>query len=1000
MELIFLVVGAAALIILWQRLKSVEQQLDTLKYRLEERGTAAQTSTVAAPVEPQAEDIETTDGADTPVVARASGVTIVKRNTEPEETISAEPAEPALIEDALSEIPETEPAMATSAPVDQAPAKKANFFDRFSFDFEELVGRRLSIWAGGIALAISGIFLVIYSIEQGLLSPTVRVALSFLFGFALLAAAELAHRFEERLADPRVRQALAGAGLATLYAAFYLAGTTYGLIGAGVAFAGLAGVTAGAIALSYRYGLPCAILGLVGGFAAPALVSSAEPNIPLLTIYLGLVTAGLAYTCERQSRPWLGIASLAGGFLWGTVLLASGVEGNSAIASVGLLIVGLGALIPLLLSSLSNRPWQRLAAAAIASLQMAALVFDGGFAPLTWGLYLLLAAALAFLSWRNPAMREANGVVAAVGVSLLLLWPEPVAREFAMVATAIAVIALLVPLVLTLRKEERGFDLWQIAVGTPALAFAAWHQFAFAMEGNTKWLLASAVGILAAIPALAAWQIWRRDDHPINATVATLASTAAVAFGGAMIALAPQFYPFAAAPIAGVLIYLWTRKQEGPPRDLAWFGALIAAFSVFADETNVFDEIARGFGEDYHPLSIVGALRWIAAIAPAAAMAWLDESARRRAIGETAAALFAYLALAQVLPENTLAWSAALLAIAAAWQLSERRALSNTFAVIAGLWALIPSLDWLEDGVDAMVGEPMLAVDLPYASDVVIQLAPFAVAALWIAMMRGDHHAWNRRIFMGLGGLASVVGLHALYKQIFALETITQFVDLGLLERTIWQAGLLAAGSALAHFVKRDDARLIGTALVGLSLAHFTIFTFILHNPLWAEQAVGQVPIANLALAAYAVALVGLYQLSRIGGEWLGRGRIAVEPIAMTLIFMLALTLLRQIFAGSIMPPVPMSGTEDLLRSLLGIVVAIGFLAWGAKTGKRSWRIGSMVLMVLAVAKVFLIDAAGLEGLLRIASFMALGFSLIGIGWVYSRLLGSGKKPKAEQAVS
>ena len=43
--------------------------------------------------------------------------------------------------------------------------------------------------------------------------------------------------------------------------------------------------------------------------------------------------------------------------------------------------------------------------------------------------------------------------------------------------------------------------------------------------------------------------------------------------------------------------------------------------------------------------------------------------------------------------------------------------------------------------------------------------------------------------------------------------------------------------------------------------------------------------------------------------------------------------------------------------------------------------------------KVFLIDAAGLEGLLRIASFMALGFSLIGIGWVYTRQLGRTPSP-------
>src|SRR3546814_12952558 len=45
--------------------------------------------------------------------------------------------------------------------------------------------------------------------------------------------------------------------------------------------------------------------------------------------------------------------------------------------------------------------------------------------------------------------------------------------------------------------------------------------------------------------------------------------------------------------------------------------------------------------------------------------------------------------------------------------------------------------------------------------------------------------------------------------------------------------------------------------------------------------------------------------------------------------------------------------------------------------------------MLAAVGKVFLFDASGLEGLLRIGSFVALGFSLIGIGWLYSRQLAS-----------
>jgi uncharacterized membrane protein len=74
-------------------------------------------------------------------------------------------------------------------------------------------------------------------------------------------------------------------------------------------------------------------------------------------------------------------------------------------------------------------------------------------------------------------------------------------------------------------------------------------------------------------------------------------------------------------------------------------------------------------------------------------------------------------------------------------------------------------------------------------------------------------------------------------------------------------------------------------------------------------------------------------------------------------------------------------------RYASAIAIALGFLGWGAWAKQRSWRIGSLVLMLGAVSKVFFLDAAGLEGLARIASFFALGICLIGIGWFYTRQL-------------
>ncbi len=50
---------------------------------------------------------------------------------------------------------------------------------------EERLGTRWAVWVGGLALALGGVLLVRYSIEQGVFGPGVRVALGALFCAAL-----------------------------------------------------------------------------------------------------------------------------------------------------------------------------------------------------------------------------------------------------------------------------------------------------------------------------------------------------------------------------------------------------------------------------------------------------------------------------------------------------------------------------------------------------------------------------------------------------------------------------------------------------------------------------------------------------------------------------------------------------------------------------------------------------------------------------------------------
>jgi uncharacterized membrane protein len=53
-------------------------------------------------------------------------------------------------------------------------------------------------------------------------------------------------------------------------------------------------------------------------------------------------------------------------------------------------------------------------------------------------------------------------------------------------------------------------------------------------------------------------------------------------------------------------------------------------------------------------------------------------------------------------------------------------------------------------------------------------------------------------------------------------------------------------------------------------------------------------------------------------------------------------------------------------------------------------------VLALVVLKVFIGDMSNLEGLLRIASFVGLGFCLVGIGWLYQRFV-RGAEPARTQ---
>src|SRR5262249_48160799 len=100
------------------------------------------------------------------------------------------PAKPALAEPPSLQPAPVEMATAASEPLAGAPESPppAGLPPATAATLEERLGTRWAVWVGGLALALGGVLLVRYSIEQGIFSPGVRVLLGVVFSLALLAA--------------------------------------------------------------------------------------------------------------------------------------------------------------------------------------------------------------------------------------------------------------------------------------------------------------------------------------------------------------------------------------------------------------------------------------------------------------------------------------------------------------------------------------------------------------------------------------------------------------------------------------------------------------------------------------------------------------------------------------------------------------------------------------------------------------------------------------------
>ena len=170
---------------------------------------------------------------------------------------------------------------------------------------------------GGILALLAGIALFLrYAYARNLIPPEIRVSIVVLAGSGMVAAGIRLARRKYHL----IGMGLLGGGFGTLYFAVYALMTLYKLCGAGTAFGLSVLVTAAAMVLAVRMNvLLVALVGVLGGYAAPVLFSTGEKNLAGLFLYLLLLGAGVLFTARKRNWKLLNSVSF-----WFTALLFGG----------------------------------------------------------------------------------------------------------------------------------------------------------------------------------------------------------------------------------------------------------------------------------------------------------------------------------------------------------------------------------------------------------------------------------------------------------------------------------------------------------------------------------------------------------------------------------------------------------------------------------------------------------------------------------------------------
>ncbi len=910
------------------------------------------------------------------------------------------PVLPPLVASVPNAAPLPPPAPAAPRPVYVPPVRAKT---KPAVNWEQFMGAKFLAWIGGLALLLSVAYFVKDYHES--IPATVRVAIGFLLGAGLIVGGLKVSRVKSAITS----HTLIAAGVVSLYAVTIACGQDhFNFLPQGAILLLMSLITATAFFLAVRLEAQVvAILGILGGFLTPKLLSTGVDNPVGLFSYLTLLDLGLIAVALHRRWFYLVALGAAGTVImmigWADQFYAPEKTATAMTVCVWFCALFLGA------SEFARRIGRHRSLLTWCAVALPLVAFGFAFffldypgvthrAGLYLGFVLLADITLLVLAWRDEDFPRLHLLAGLSAFALLSMWTAGHLTD-ELLPWALGAYLLFAALhtvfpVLLQRHHPAATPTWWSQLFPPLTLLLL--LFPIYRLGEVPFLIWPAI-LLVDLLAIGLAVVSASLSAVAAVLVLTLLATGLCIF---KVPATLVFAPSLLLVIGGFALFffaasLWLARQLGsklPKGDEAFAGifgdarAQIPAFASLLPFLLLIMVCARLTVPDPSAVFGLGLLLvvltlWLARLL---VIEWLPLCA----LAGMAALQYAWHTrhFAPTAPGLPLAWYAGFYVIFAVFPFLFRREFARltgpwAVAALSGLahfWMIYRSIKTGWSGTAAILGlVPALFALAPLGSLVVVLRTVAADNP-----KRLNQFAW-------FGGVALFF-----ITLIFPIQFDRQWL-------TVAWALEGAALLWLFHRVPHAGLRAVGAVLLVVAFVRLAL------NPEVFEYHVrGQTGIFNWYLYAYGLATASLFWGARLLAP--PRERVLgfnAPPLFNTLGMVLAFLLLNLEIADYFTEPgarslvFRFSGNHyrDMIYTIAWALFALSVLVIGIWKQSRAARISAIVLLCVALLKLFMHDLAHLPAFYRVGALFGVAVIAIVASFVYQRFLPGNEKTPPPQ---